>query len=108
MRSCWPLCNMEHLTWAGDLGNFISDSDYQFSIMNLYLLTYLMIFAAIIPTCDKQYELLDELENFTAINFLPEDQSVEIDRVVFHAGSNGKPRAFIALRHCGLSSIWAW
>lgn len=51
--------------------------------MNLQLLTYFLIFAAIIPTCDKQYEHLDELEDFTALNLLSEDQSMEIDLTIF-------------------------
>lgn len=50
--------------------------------MNLQLLTYLFFFAAIIPTCDKQYEHIDELENFTAVTMLSEDQSNEIDLTI--------------------------
>jgi CubicO group peptidase (beta-lactamase class C family) len=51
--------------------------------MNLQLLTYLWIFSFILPTCDRQYEHLEELDHFTAINLISPEQTREIDQVVF-------------------------
>jgi len=51
--------------------------------MNLQLIKYLLFFALIWPTCDRQYEHLEELEHFTALDLLTGDQSSEIDQVVF-------------------------
>lgn len=52
--------------------------------MNLQILTYLVLLIAFIPTCEKQYEHLEELDYYTKINLLSEDQSSEIDQVVFN------------------------
>lgn len=52
--------------------------------MNWQILTYLVFLTAFIPTCEKQYEHIEELDQYTRINLLSEDQSNEIDQVVFN------------------------
>jgi CubicO group peptidase (beta-lactamase class C family) len=52
--------------------------------MNLQIITYLVFLVAFIPTCEKQYEHLEELDHYTKISLLSEDQSSEIDQSVFN------------------------
>lgn len=52
--------------------------------MNLHVLTYFLIFTAILPTCDRQYKHLEELDRYTALDLLSTDRSSEIDQVVFN------------------------
>ena len=52
--------------------------------MHIQLFKYLLLFAFILPTCDRQYEHLEDMEHYTAIDLLSGDQSKEIDQVIFN------------------------
>lgn len=52
--------------------------------MNLHIFTCFLTVLAFLPTCEKHYEHIEELDTYTAIDFLSEDQSMEIDREVFN------------------------
>jgi CubicO group peptidase (beta-lactamase class C family) len=52
--------------------------------MSSQVLVYILTVLAFLPTCERHYEHLKELEHFTAINLLSEDQALEIDEVVFN------------------------
>lgn len=51
--------------------------------MQYQVLVYILSVLAFLPTCEKHYTNLEELEHFTAINLLSEDQATEINQVVF-------------------------
>lgn len=50
----------------------------------MHIISCLLSVLAFLPTCDKHYEDIEELDSYTAIDFLSEDQSNEIDQEVFN------------------------
>ena len=51
--------------------------------MNVQILSCFLSVLAFLPTCEKHYEYIEELDSYTAIDYLSDDQSNEIDLEVF-------------------------
>jgi CubicO group peptidase (beta-lactamase class C family) len=52
--------------------------------MNFQVQIFVLFITAFISTCENQYEHLEEMDKFTKIDLLSEDQSKEIDQVIFN------------------------